>query len=214
MKKILFVSVLLVAIMSTSFAFNYSPSFEGMIGGTFLHGTSSHLQTIQGKNAPYFRTSFYLNADFFPADFSFRRFSVGAGITAQYTGESLRAGNSVIQAYSGFGPVLKGVYFFSDRFNLGLKTRLMFNKNVMKYRFDTFDVEILPILKLKNSGYFHISFISPVTFTYRNDSISVRLGVGVSVQLIVGSRDGAAAETERRKEKESVYDAVLSGGAR
>ncbi len=214
-KRTLVFILCLIAFLPPVFALrmNYSPSASVFGGGTFLHGTSAHLQTVQGKDAPVFRSSYSFGGDILAARVSFRKWALGAGISAMYTSDSLRAGNSFMQGYFGWGPSLEGEFFFGDRFRLAMKTRLMFCKNTMKYKFDVLDVEIVPSVKIKDVNSFRISLITPIDFTYRNESYSIRVHVGVSLQLMVGSRDWAK-ESGREAESRSVYDPVLSGGVR
>ena len=196
MKKLIILALLLVVISTAFASVSYSPSVQGYIGGTFLHPTSKYLKTVQGKDSPFFRTSASAGFDALFVNFKFNKFELGGGMSFLWTSQSLAAGISVLQPYTGVGVVVGGERRFETGFGIGAKLRLMFCKNRVKYKFDTMDLEVNPSYKFYDAKNFEISVITPVDFTYRNDSFSVRLHVGFDLQynVLFGSNKGGTDE--------------------
>lgn len=185
MKKLLVTVLLVIVISSAVFAeITYSPSVYGTVGGAFCHPTANYLKSSQGKELPKMRTSWYAGFDAMLLDVVFdNNWEVGGGFAMQWTSQSLAAGTHVLQPYLGMGLAIQTQNHLKENFYLGLKTRLLFCKfRPYDYKFDTLDLEVLPVLKSLEEKNFEIDMVTPITFSFKSDAITTRAGIGFCIK--------------------------------
>lgn len=191
MKKTLITMLLaLLVISAVSAGFTCSPGFQGTLGASFCHPTSSYLKTSQARDLPEIRTSFYADFDAMLATVRFdNNLEVGLGFALQWTSQSLAAGIHVLQPYVGSGVALtlNKIFNREDKcFALGIKTRLMFCKyRPYNYKFNTIDIALVPSKRVFNDSNYDIFMICPVTFSKKSDAFTVRAGLGFNVKYNV-----------------------------
>ena len=187
-RRILFSIIGLLLCVSAAFAgVATRPSVSLTAGGAFCIPTADYLKEYPGDSGadmPPVRTSFSLGADAALLDLSVSRFSFGAGLSYVYTSRSLAYGQSVLRAYSGFGPLVSFGYDISDSFSLGLKLRYMrcfFSGS--RSSFICAEAEAVPMFRVFEAKAFDGFLCAPVTVSYKTDAVTVRASVSFTLRL-------------------------------
>lgn len=184
-KKMLFVTVLLFLTLFCCFArVSYSPRIQFYGSSSFTCPTEDYLKISQGKMLPPVRTSVAYGTDIMALNFRIARFSFGTGLSVLYNTRSLVAGIQFLRPYTGIGIVNGFKYDFAGKCALDFKFRYFFCEYLpYNNRFDVIETEISPSIALVDNSRVNTSLYFPVAFTYKSDSVSMKVGIGLDVQV-------------------------------
>ncbi|MBQ0071133.1 MAG: hypothetical protein KBS81_04650 [Spirochaetales bacterium] len=182
-KKFLLSSILLLALVLPLPALSMGVSASLERGFTFAYPLEDYLKT---ENGPLLRTSEFFLSDLEALRLNFHqgKTTVGVGLSYGYTYSSLPYGTSILRGYQEVG-IVSSVFFQMDpSLDLGFKVRVLDGvfDSVGKH-FLTADLACVPAFRLAESAHCSFSLVTPLTLSYKKDTLSLRFALGASLGL-------------------------------